>query len=160
MITSEFQYKLVKDYETLALLVRVFHPEIPQKIERSPMNSTMMTLAELIEWQTNNRSQPYLGAHTHYDWVCVHIDVTGYGQVRICVDNAHDESSTLWGPDIKAHHYEDLLSKGKIIMKAWKIVTDCKSEKGENHINVTDLLTSRGYQFKSTKEFLEYYYSD
>lgn len=162
---SKFQKKLMGDIDTIVEIIRLFHPNIPKKIKRSKHSDQEMTLKELIERQHNNKSQLYCGISVKYDWVIIAANITDYGKIDICVENRHDESMNLCGPHITGEDYEEVLSNGNIIMKAWNTVLDCKYKRVDiddnfGHIDVTDLLISRGYGFKSTSEFLEYYYFD
>lgn len=152
-IISFFQQGLVNDRETLWKIVRVFHPDVPD-------SARISFLASL-----------------KYDWVKVKADVKRYGTIAIGINNCNHIMS---GDSIDESSYEFALQDKMVEFLAWRFVSDrFYREKHEEAKRVREkvngiyvessepfrllpvykkILVSAGYRYKSTDEFLEYYY--
>lgn len=152
---SEFQIKLMRDPETLAEIIRIAHPGIPEEW----MSSTGKTKFTLI----GNLKEPEGRVTPKYDWVCIYMRIKGR-LVSLGIENC---VHPFWGEGITGEMYEDALKNGLVHFKVWRFVDDRLFKKILPY-QKTDLgnydwdkfFLSRGYAYKSTEEFLSYYYSD
>jgi len=158
-MTTEFQRKLIKDIDTLWVIVKLFHPSIIESFEYKKDK-------QIFTKQTKDT----INAYWHYDWVCIDLKVPGYGNVRIGINNSAQYK--LYGPRVTKEEMKTALEDGTIFFDVWRFAGDTGGVKNDKDpladrkydepakIAAVELLKSKGYTLQSVDEFYKIYYAD
>lgn len=143
---THFQQTLPKDIETLWLIVKMYHPNIPDEAKEK------------------------LNTYLHYDWVCINCKVRGYGYINIGIDNACNY--TLWGPNISKQDMIKAIENGEVTFRTWRFSMDKlfnrnipRPKEYEEKQEVlsqasASILKAAGYRLQSPSEMYVIYYED
>jgi len=170
-IKSVFQNQLLNDPQTLKDLLKLYHPKMPEQWMKGKEVRT-------IDGLVKNQYEDYdCEVRVHYDWITFHVHIEDYGYIGLAVTNNYH---LLYGDKISPRDYRRAVRDGKVNFQAWRFVTDKYQDErnfyeilfdesipddekelyGNEHIIMNDFFKERGYQLKTPKEFIQYYYSD